>query len=170
MAGFLKSLSTHARLGLWAALVLHVGDRVTKWWMVHHVDEAQFPIHVMPSFNLVMTWNHGVSFGMFSGVDARIVLIAMTLAVTVGLCVWLWREQIAVNAFALGLMIGGATGNIVDRLHYGAVADFLDVYWQHYHWPAFNVADSGICVGVMLLIAHSIWGKEQDNALNNQQG
>ena len=142
--------------GVWAALVVHLADRITKWWMVHQVDPLSLPQKVMPSFNLVLTWNHGVSFGMFSDANARLMLIVMTIAVTIGLLVWLWREPCKVNAYALGLMIGGATGNIVDRIYYGAVADFLDTYIGTYHWPAFNVADSAICVGVILLIWQSM--------------
>jgi signal peptidase II len=155
MAGTL-TISPYVRVGLWVAIILHLADRFTKWWMVYQVDPMQLPLKVVPSFNLVLTWNEGVSFGMLSDVDARVLLIIMTIAVTVGLAVWLWREHCVVSAYALGLMIGGATGNIVDRIYYGAVVDFLDVYIRNYHWPAFNVADSGICVGVMLLIWQSM--------------
>ncbi|MCP5933988.1 signal peptidase II, partial [Klebsiella pneumoniae] len=82
----------------------------------------------------------------------RWLLILLTGAVTAGLLVWLTRVQSRLQAAALGLVIGGALGNLVDRLRHGAVTDFLDFHVQGYHWPAFNLADSGIVLGVALLL------------------
>lgn len=153
--------SRHVVLGVVVAIIVHIADRFTKWWVVHQVDVHTFPQRVFEGFNIVLFWNRGVSFGMFENHDARMLLTALTMTLVLALCVWLWRETVRLNAYALGLMIGGATGNIVDRVYYGAVADFLDVYWQHYHWPAFNIADSAICAGVMLLILQTIWDSKK---------
>ncbi len=153
----LKSASPYYKYGVLVAVLLHLADRFSKWLVVHHSDVPEHIVSVFNGFNLVMVWNRGVSFGMLSGADARHVLIALTLVVTAYLTYWMLREKSYTTVFALGLIIGGATGNIVDRLYYKAVADFLDFYVGNYHWPAFNIADSGICVGVILLIVQQVF-------------
>ncbi|MGH6912339.1 MAG: signal peptidase II, partial [Geminicoccales bacterium] len=133
----------------WTVALLVVGlDQLTKWAALYLLDLPSRPIEVTSFFNLVMVWNRGVSFGMFStgGPLAPWLLSGLALAVVIGLAIWLRRTEHWLIAVGLGLVIGGALGNVVDRLRYGAVVDFLDFHVAGWHWPAFNIADAGICV------------------------
>jgi len=109
---------------------------------------------VTPFLNLVLVWNPGVSFGLLAGLgDARPgLLVAVTVAIAALLAVWLWREERRLPRTALVLVLAGAVGNLIDRVRFGAVVDFLDFHWAGYHWPAFNVADSAIVIGAGLLL------------------
>ena len=146
------------RLGLTVALVLLVLDQLAKWAALDVLDLAARPIVVTPFFNLVMVWNRGVCFGMLDslGAVAPWLLSGLALAVVVGLLFWLRRSEHAMMAIGLGLVIGGALGNVIDRLRYGAVVDFLDFHVAGWHWPAFNFADAGICVGAGLILVDGL--------------
>ncbi len=151
--------SNGLRLGLIVAALVILFDQATKWWIVAVVMQVPRIIPLTPFFNLVMGWNRGVSFGLFDG-DSAInvwILPLVALAIVVALVVWLRRVQGVWLAFAIGLVIGGALGNVVDRLRFGAVADFLDFHVAGYHWPAFNLADTGITVGVAMLVLDSLF-------------
>jgi signal peptidase II len=152
------------RFGLLYALAVVVLDQVTKWWVLADVMNPPTVIPVTPFFNLVLVWNRGVSFGVLNQASAWVpwVLSAVALAICVGLFIWLRRVDGKLLATALGLVIGGALGNLVDRLRFGAVVDFLDVHAAGYHWPAFNVADAAITIGVgILLIDALIAGRDE---------
>ncbi len=138
-------------------------DQFSKWYMLELVNiDARPPITVTSFFNLVMVWNKGVSFGMFSEHDQPLILIAVTSLIVAVLCVWMWREESRLVVFSIATVIGGAIGNIIDRIRFGAVADFFDFHLKGFHWPAFNIADACIFIGVALLILHSIfWHKPQ---------
>ena len=112
------------------------------------IDE---PIEVCDFFNLVKVWNTGISFSMFNdyGNAGKIALICFALAVVAFLLRWMYNEENRLKIFSLALIIGGALGNVVDRVRAGAVLDF---HYQTIHWPAFNLADTFICVGAFLLI------------------
>jgi signal peptidase II len=99
-----------------------------------------------------------VSFGMLDalGAVAPWLLSGLALAVVIGLLFWLRRSENAMMAIGLGLVIGGALGNVIDRLRYGAVVDFLDFHLAGWHWPAFNLADAGICVGAGLIVVDGL--------------
>ena len=116
-------------------------------------------VPLTPFFNIVMVWNKGVSFGLFNGdtgmIDTQI-LIGLALVISAGFLVWLWRSNSWLQGIALALVIGGAIGNVIDRARFGAVADFLDFHIAGLHWPAFNVADSAIVIGIGLLIFYSV--------------
>src|SRR5437868_11829956 len=103
-------------------------------------------ITLAPFFNLVMVQNTGISFGVFSGPHTlpmqALILTGFSLVISVILLIWLYNNTSRLVACALGAVIGGALGNVIDRLYYGAVADFFDFHIDIYHWPAFNVADS----------------------------
>jgi signal peptidase II len=86
-------------------------------------------------------------------------LTVLAVAIGVGLLVWLWRARSIWVAVALGMILGGAVGNVIDRLRFGAVTDFLDAHWGELHWPAFNLADSAISVGVVILLADALIGR-----------
>jgi signal peptidase II len=148
-------VSPHRTFGLGLAAVVLVLDQATKWWMLEVVGIAlRPPIEVTPFFNLVMVWNRGVSFGLFAH-EAEVmpyVLSGVAVAISVALFVWLARAERRWIAAAIGLVVGGAVGNVIDRLRFGAVADFFDLHVAGWHWPAFNVADAAIVVGVGMIL------------------
>ena len=137
-------------------------DQLTKWLILDVVMQPPRLITVTGFFNIVLAWNRGVSFSMFQSGSAAgpWILAAVALAISIALGVWLTRQRRLVPALALGLIIGGALGNVIDRLRFGAVVDFLDFHAAGYHFPAFNVADSGITVGVALLIIDGLFAKD----------
>lgn len=155
-----QARNPYLRKSLLLAAVVLAFDQASKFLM-QAIYAALFlmgespPIRVTPFFNLGLVWNAGVSFGMLSGLDARWPLAAMTLAIAAFLLVWLWRGTDALTAAALGMILGGALGNLVDRIRFGAVFDFLDFHLLGYHWPAFNAADACIVLGVALLVWRS---------------
>jgi len=152
-------------LGLKIVLLIFTLDQATKWWIVNEVMNPPRVIPVLPSFNLVMGWNRGVSFGIFDTASPpnQWLLIGLALIIVTVLLIWLKRADSRLISVALGLIVGGALGNVMDRIHYGAVADFLDFYVGDFHWPAFNVADAGITIGVIVLVLESFFvGSETD--------
>jgi len=115
-------------------------------------------IEVFSFFNLVRVWNHGVSFGMFNQLEsAHIIFSTIVSAITIVMLVWLYRNRKTYLTWALGLIIGGALGNLADRIQNGAVADFLDFHLASYHWPAFNLADSFVFIGVAMLLIEDLF-------------
>ncbi len=157
-------MSSMTRIGIVLALLITVLDQISKWWILADVMSPPTVIKLTPFFNLVLVWNRGVSFGILNQSSAWVpwLLSALAAAICVGLFIWLRRAENRRLAAALGLIIGGALGNLVDRLRFGAVVDFLDVHAGGYHWPAFNVADAAITVGVgVLLIDSLIAGREE---------
>ncbi|MBY0356030.1 MAG: signal peptidase II [Rickettsiales bacterium] len=141
--------------GLLVAGLVALLDQLSKKVILMLVAQQAIPQSVTSFFNLVLVWNRGVSFGLLQGSDARHALIAFTFIMLVILLVWLSRVSQQSMSLALGLIAGGAFGNVLDRLIYGAVVDFLDVHVMGYHWPSFNVADACISSGVALLLWNS---------------
>ncbi|MGH6901453.1 MAG: signal peptidase II [Geminicoccaceae bacterium] len=143
------------QLGLVTAGLVILLDQLSKLAILALLDDA---VVVTPFLNLVVVWNRGVSFGMLDSAGALMpwLLSVLALAVVAALGVWLRRVEHPLAGVALGLIIGGALGNVIDRVRFGAVVDFLDVHALGYHWPAFNVADSAICVGAALLLADGL--------------
>lgn len=149
-------------------------DQVSKNWIVEHFrPDFDFAvpyytaerIEILPVFNLVMTWNRGVSFGIFNndGPWNALVLSALSLVITGFLIAWIRKTEKTALVIGLGAIVGGALGNVVDRLRWGAVADFLDVHVGTWHWPAFNVADSAITLGAIVLVLDSLFGKRDSS-------
>ncbi len=134
-------------------------DFTTKWLILNLVMVPPRIIEVTPFFNLVLGFNTGVSFGMFREVflDHPLLLAGIKLVIVAGLLVWATRTPKLLETISLGLIAGGAMGNVVDRMRQGAVTDFLDFHVGGWHWPAFNMADAMIVIGVVLLIAGSYW-------------
>jgi signal peptidase II len=157
------TLTTHFRKGLAVTAMVLAVDQLTKWWIVFTVMQPPRVIEVTPFFNLVMGWNYGISFGMLDSVPelGAWLLPGAVVAITAVLVVWLYRVDRLRPAIGLGLIIGGAIGNLIDRLRFGAVADFLDFYAWGHHWPAFNAADSAITVGAVVLILDSLFVKDE---------
>ncbi len=161
------TLSRRRRLGLGVAVIVLLVDQATKWWIVFSVMQPPRVIPMTPFFNIVLGWNRGVSFGLFNS-DSPMNEWALPLValVIVGfLLVWLLQAEKPSLAMALGSIIGGALGNVVDRFHYGAVVDFLDLYLAGYHWPAFNLADTGISIGAVILVVDSLFSGSDKNKL-----
>lgn len=156
MSAAVDRTAAQSQFGLAIAAAALALDQLTKVILIGVMEaNALAPIELTGFFNLVMVWNRGVSFGMlaFDGDIMRWVLIVVAIAVVALLYLfWLRRTDSRVVAGGLGLVIGGALGNSVDRLVHGAVADFFDFHLAGWHWPAFNVADSAIVVGVLLLM------------------
>jgi signal peptidase II len=155
------------RRGLVIAGIVLVLDQVTKWtvlrWMLDRPPGERF-VPVTSYFDVVLVWNRGVSFGMFNNAEGGFNAIAFSVlaaVVIVGLIVWLRRVTQPIVVGGIGLVIGGAIGNVIDRLRFGAVVDFLDFHIGGLHWPAFNVADSAICVGVALIVIDGLLGRRE---------
>ncbi len=148
--------------GFAVAAVILVLDQITKWWVVVRLMDPPRAIEVTPFFNLVMVWNRGITFGLFGDAQwGRWAFAVLALAIVAILISWLARTSYRPAAFALGLVIGGAIGNVIDRIRWGAVADFLDFHLAGWHWPAFNVADSAIVIGVGLLLLEALFGRKE---------
>lgn len=145
-------------LGLAMAFFAFGFDQSSKAWLFIFLDGREGPIPLTSVLNLVMVWNTGISFGMMNELGSGIawVLVGLTLAIVAVLAAWLMKSKDNLQAGALGLVIGGALGNALDRVRFGAVADFFDFYVGDFHWPAFNLADSAIVIGVGLLLLHSM--------------
>jgi signal peptidase II len=146
------------RLGWVCAVAVLAADVATKWWILAHVMNPPRIIEVTSFFNLVLVHNRGVSFGMLGSAPGWMpwALTAFALLIAAALGIWLRRADSKLLALALGGVIGGAVGNAIDRVRFGAVVDFLDFHAFGWHWPAFNVADSAVVVGVGLLILDSL--------------
>ena len=161
MSRRLSSLSPNA-LGAVAALAALMLDQAHKYWMLNVYDiGARQPVTLTPFLDLVLSWNYGVSYSLFATHDglARYAMLAVQVAIVVGLIIWLRRVTNHLGALALGLVIGGALGNMTDRLARGAVADFFHLHTTLPVGPlanyVFNVADVAITAGVALLLYES---------------
>lgn len=156
MARFAASPDFKPRLMWWTAFWIFLLDQATKWLVVHRLDlMARQSIDVLPPYlNLRMAWNRGVNFGLFADFDMRWVLIGVALAISALVILWKRRDGGSrLSHVAAGLLVGGAIGNVVDRLLYGAVADFLNMSCCGIENPyAFNVADIAVFVGAIGLV------------------
>lgn len=145
-------------LGVCAGVLVLAADQASKWWILHGIDlPAVRQIVLLPVLNLTMVWNRGVTFGLLNGAGSwgYLALAAVALVVVIALGVWLRRAESAVVAAALGAIAGGAVGNVIDRLRFGAVVDFIDAHIGDWHWYVFNLADSAIVCGVIALVLES---------------
>ena len=143
---------------LWLSLLALILDQASKLAVDGSMKIYQ-SIQIMPYFNLTYVHNTGAAFSFLSeaGGWQRWFFAGLALVISVVIAVWLARlkKHETMLAVALALVLGGAVGNLIDRLVYGYVIDFLDVYYQDWHWPAFNIADSAITLGVVLILAES---------------
>jgi signal peptidase II len=146
----------------WAILfigALIVVDQIVKHWMLSLVFDPPRILQVTGFFNLVPVWNTGVSFGLLGDSStSRWILVALALVIVVVLLVWLMRAGTGIVVFALVLDVGGALSNVIDRVLYGAVIDFVDIHAFGFHWPAFNIADMSIVIGTALLLYDGLFG------------
>ena len=163
--------SRHFMLGIVAALMVLAVDQASKAWVLYGADLGQTgPMVLLPVLDLTMVWNRGVTFGLLTGFGAgasqwgHLILAGVALAVVVALGVWLRRAETRMVAIAIGAIAGGAVGNVVDRLHYGAVVDFIHAHvtlgGQEWSWYVFNLADAAIVCGVATLVLDGLWSRD----------
>jgi signal peptidase II len=149
---------TPARLGLVVALVTLLLDQATKVYTLFVFDlPVREPVDLAPFLSLIVVWNRGISYGLFQqdGNLGRWVLIVLSLLAAAGLSVWIRRTSGRLLAASLGLIVGGAVGNAIDRVIYGAVFDFIQLHAGSWSWYVFNVADAAIVAGVAGLLYDS---------------
>ncbi len=145
--------------GILAALLVLAADQASKWWIVNGLDLPELgSVALLPVFSLTFVRNTGVTFGMLGGLGdvGAWILALVALAVVVALFFWLRRAETRIVATALGAIAGGAVGNVLDRLRFGWVVDFLDAHAFGFHWYVFNVADAAIVCGVGVLLLDSM--------------
>lgn len=152
------------RLGLPVAAGILVADQASKWWILKVArlpDVGQIPLLAAGPFglDLTMVWNRGVTFGLFSGEGAwnHLILALLAAAIAGFLLRWMVRAENRLTAVALGAVVGGAIGNVIDRVRFGAVVDFVDAHAWGWHWYVFNVADAAIVCGVLALVADALF-------------
>lgn len=150
---------TEAPFWLLLSALIIVADQISKYLASTALIIHQ-PVSIVPGLNLTLVHNTGVAFSFMSdsGDWARWFLVALALLVSLVITIWLFRlpAGLRVMPAALALVLGGALGNVWDRIQYGYVVDFIDVYYDVWHWPAFNVADSAITIGAALLIIDTL--------------
>ena len=152
------------RLGLPIATGILVADQLTKWWILEVVrlpEIGQIPVFSAGPFSLdlTMVWNRGVTFGLFAGEGAwhHLLLALVAAAITVFLVRWMARAENRLTAVALGAVTGGAIGNVIDRIRFGGVVDFVDTAAWGWHWYVFNIADAAIVCGVVALVGDALF-------------
>jgi signal peptidase II len=152
---------------LWIALVVIVLDQITKQ-LASNLLEMYQPVALMPMFNWTLMHNTGAAFSFLSDQAGWQRWFFTLIALLVSAVLIAWTSKLKANekgqAIAFALVLGGALGNVIDRIAYGYVIDFIDVYYKQWHWPAFNIADSAISIGVVLLIIESFRQHKREGA------
>ncbi len=153
------------RFGIVLAILTAALDQLSKWVVLSVVMTPPRILEITGFFNLVLVGNRGISFGLLSSDSpwGQPLLIALALGLSVMLVFWLRGAENRLLAGSIGLVLGGAIGNAIDRLNHGAVIDFLDFHLAGYHWPAFNVADSAIVVGVAIIVLEGLFARGKEN-------
>ncbi|WP_329740677.1 signal peptidase II [Dyella sp. A6] len=145
-------------------------DQLSKWWMVHALHVAGASRAVIPGFlNWTLVYNRGAAFSFLTHDSGWQRWLFVVLAVVISALLIVWLARIARRewrtAMPLALIIGGALGNLIDRLHAGQVTDFIDVYYRQWHYPVFNLADCGITVGAVMLVVFGTFGGKSENGV-----
>ncbi len=159
MSAAAPALRAPGRLGFMVALAVLVADQVSKLWLMFGYDlPLRAPVAVAPFLDLTVVWNRGISYGLFQqeGDLGRWILVVLSIVAAIGLGIWCWRAERRFLAVSLGLIVGGAIGNAIDRAAYGAVFDFVHLHWGTFSWYVFNVADAAIVAGVVGLLYDSL--------------
>lgn len=152
---------TPARTYLLAATVF-IADQLSKLWVIASLGlQAKGSVDVLPVFSLTWVENRGVSMGMMQADGAgRWLLTTVTAMIAAGVAYWIRREKNVADLVALGLVLGGALGNILDRIRFGYVVDFVHLHWAGYSFYVFNVADAGITIGVAILLTRALFERK----------
>jgi signal peptidase II len=156
-----RRIGPYLRIGVIVAAVVFVVDLASKLWVLDGLAlEATGPIRLTPWLDFVLVWNRGISYGLFQQDSdlGRWVLVGVTIVATIALTVWMARTTSRLSAVALGLVVGGAVGNGVDRVVYGAVVDFVHFHVADFSWYVFNVADAAIVAGAALIVLEAVRG------------
>lgn len=145
-------------IGLSIILVAVILDQWSKFYILNDLMIPPRVIEITSFFNLVLAWNTGVSFSMFNsyGSVGTFVLITVSCLISIGFFIWMMRVKNYWLLVGIALIIGGAIGNLIDRIRFGAVLDFLHVYYESFSWPAFNLADTFITIGVICILLESL--------------
>jgi signal peptidase II len=155
---------TNALIWLWLSLLVVILDQLSKVWINTHLPFNQ-PVAVLPWFDLRLLYNTGAAWSILAtaGGWQRWFLSGLALVISLLIVIWLSRltRQQGWSASALALILGGAIGNLIDRIIYGHVIDFIDIYYQQWHWPAFNLADSAISIGAVMLLIEALLSNPQ---------
>jgi lipoprotein signal peptidase len=156
--------------GLLLALFIFAADQASKYAVLHGLNLQDGHILVLlPVLNFVLVWNHGITFGLFAGSDSKLLLATIASVVIISLLIWLWRSEKWLNTVAIGVITGGAAGNVLDRLHYGAVVDFIQAHLGAYSWYVFNIGDAAIVCGVITLMLESLFHSKPVAANSGQR-
>ena len=155
---------------LWLSLVLFAGDQASKLWVVANFDLYESKA-LLPSLNFTYVHNTGAAFSFLSSAGGwqRWFFVGIALVASITLIIWLSRLKLSERwmAVTLSLILGGAIGNLFDRISYGYVIDFIDVYYQAWHWPVFNIADCAIFIGVVMMLFDTFFG-QTDSGSNSK--
>lgn len=155
---------TNALIWLWLSLLVVILDQVSKVWINTHLSFNQ-PVAVLPFFDLRLLYNTGAAWSILANAGGWQRWFLSGLAIIISLLIVIWLSRLTRQqwwlACTLALILGGAVGNLIDRLIYGHVIDFIDIYYQQWHWPAFNLADSAISVGAVMLLIEALFSKPQ---------
>lgn len=163
---------SHSRpLGLTIAAIVFVADQLVKYIVTHPLDLAtRGHIGLLPIFDLTWVENRGVSLGMLTADStiARWALTALTVGIALAVGVWLWRERNRQDVAGLGLVLGGALGNILDRVRFGYVVDFADLHFGAFRpFLVFNVADAAITIGVLILVFRAFLARDKSKVVSD---
>ena len=158
----LKNIKIHYFIAIiLIAIVVATIDIYTKRLVFNYIDEAS-AIEINSFLNLVKVWNRGISFGMFNWAEnSRLIFTILQSFIALIILIWGLFNQQKKMITPLGLIVGGAFGNVIDRFLMGAVADFIDFHIYDYHWPAFNFADSAVFIGVSLILLFDLFAKNK---------
>ena len=181
------ALAHRCRIFLAVFIVIFLSDQISKWFILTRIFNGESPgfiqwvidapgrvsyqrLELLPFFNLTMVWNDGISFGMLSGTSAwqPYILSLMSVLICIALFIWMLKTQKKSQIIALSAVISGAMGNVFDRLRFGGVADFFDFHVLGWHYPAFNIADSTIVLGVAYLAIDAVFFSQSETAYDSK--
>jgi signal peptidase II len=162
------------RFGLFVALVVFLADQLVKYWVTHPLGINQIgdQLVILPVFNFTYTQNEGISLGLLNASNpiGRWMLVALTSGIAIGVAYWLGREKNRIDQVALGMVLGGALGNILDRVRFGYVVDFADLHFGEFRpFLVFNVGDAAISIAVVILLLRAFLSRK-DHAKGSGPG